>query len=90
MAAAKLSGVAALKDIEKMKEAGAVRVLSFIDCGFPSTVDVDEPTGASRTYAAESWTDRLARFRWSKTDAEPLWKIPKSRRSLARTLSLSS
>lgn len=41
VAAAKLSGVAALRDTESMREAGAVRVLSFLDCGYPSTVDVE-------------------------------------------------
>jgi hypothetical protein len=42
VAAAKCSGVAALKDIEQMKQAGAQTVLSFLDCGFPSTVDVED------------------------------------------------
>lgn len=39
--AAKLSGVAALKDIHRMQRAGAHKVLSFLDAGFPSTVDVE-------------------------------------------------
>jgi hypothetical protein len=39
--AAKLSGVAALKDVHRMERAGAHKVLSFLDAGFPSTVDVE-------------------------------------------------
>lgn len=44
VASAKLSGVGALKDLKKMQDAGAVKTLSFIDAGFPSTIDaVDFP-----------------------------------------------
>jgi hypothetical protein len=39
--AAKVSGVACLKDTRRFEVAGAVRALSFIDCGYPSTVDAD-------------------------------------------------
>lgn len=39
--AAKLSGVAAIKDLNKFSSAGAVDVKSFIDCGLPSTVDAE-------------------------------------------------
>jgi len=39
--AAKVSGVACLKDLRKLEAAGAVRTLSFLDCGVPSTVDAD-------------------------------------------------
>lgn len=35
--AAKLSGVACLKDILSMRDHGAVEGLSFLDCGYPST-----------------------------------------------------
>jgi hypothetical protein len=48
VAAVKLSGVAALKDIDKMKEAGAAQVLSFIDCGIPSTVDVEDMSSLTK------------------------------------------
>ncbi|HLG42214.1 MAG TPA: hypothetical protein VI643_02530 [Planctomycetota bacterium] len=41
VSAAKLSGVAALKDVRRLEGAGAHRVLSFIDAGFPSTIDVE-------------------------------------------------
>jgi hypothetical protein len=37
--AAKLSGVAAIRDLKAFERAGAVDVKSFIDCGLPSTVD---------------------------------------------------
>ncbi len=37
--AAKLAGVAALRDLGEFERAGAVDVKSFLDCGLPSTVD---------------------------------------------------
>lgn len=40
--AAKVSGVAALKDLKQFTEAGAVDVRSFLDCGLPSTVDAED------------------------------------------------
>jgi hypothetical protein len=40
--AAKLTGVAALRDTLAMVDHGAVAGLSFLDCGMPSTTDVDE------------------------------------------------
>jgi hypothetical protein len=39
--AAKLSGVAAVKDLRQFMGAGAVDVKSFLDCGLPSTVDTE-------------------------------------------------
>ncbi|MEW6736594.1 MAG: hypothetical protein AB1489_35215 [Acidobacteriota bacterium] len=39
--AAKLSGVAAVKDLRRFMLAGAVDVKSFLDCGLPSTVDAE-------------------------------------------------
>lgn len=39
--AAKVSGVACLRDLRKFDAAGAIRTLSFLDCGVPSTVDAD-------------------------------------------------
>ena len=36
---AKLAGVAALKDTENMKDYGAKKVTSFVDAGYPSTVN---------------------------------------------------
>lgn len=42
--AAKVSGVACLKDLRKFDAAGAVKTLSFLDCGYPSTVDADVST----------------------------------------------
>jgi hypothetical protein len=40
--ACKLTGVAALRDTLDMVDHGAVAGLSFLDCGLPSTVDVDD------------------------------------------------
>jgi hypothetical protein len=40
VAAAKLSGIACLRDTLNMEDHGAVRTLSFLDCGYPSTVSV--------------------------------------------------
>lgn len=40
--AAKLAGVAALKDLHAYQQAGAIDVKSFLDCGLPSTVDADD------------------------------------------------
>jgi hypothetical protein len=41
-AGVKLTGVAALKDTLNMADHGAVATLSFVDCGFPSTVGVTD------------------------------------------------
>jgi hypothetical protein len=40
--AAKLAGVAAVRDLCKFADAGAVDVKSFLDCGLPSTVDAED------------------------------------------------
>ncbi len=42
VAAAKLSGVACLRDTLNMADHGAVATASFLDCGLPSTVDMDD------------------------------------------------
>jgi hypothetical protein len=42
VAAGKLSGVAALRDTLNMADHGAVSVASFLDCGLPSTVGVED------------------------------------------------
>ena len=42
IAAAKLSGVACLKDVLSMRDHGAVDGLSFLDCGYPSTAGMTE------------------------------------------------
>ena len=42
VAAAKLSGVACLRDTLNMADHGAVLTASFLDCGLPSTVDVED------------------------------------------------
>lgn len=39
VAAAKLSGVACLRDTLNMADHGAIAIASFLDCGLPSTVD---------------------------------------------------
>jgi hypothetical protein len=42
VAAAKLSGVACLRDTLNMADHGAVATASFLDCGLPSTVDLED------------------------------------------------
>lgn len=41
VAGAKMSGVACLRDTLNMEDHGAFRTASFLDCGLPSTVDVE-------------------------------------------------
>ncbi|MGH9966235.1 MAG: hypothetical protein ACREBG_00160 [Pyrinomonadaceae bacterium] len=41
-AAAKLSGIACLRDTLNMADHGAIATASFLDCGLPSTVDVGD------------------------------------------------
>jgi hypothetical protein len=40
--AAKLTGVACLRDTLNMQDHGAIKTLSFLDCGYPSTVGVED------------------------------------------------
>lgn len=42
VAGAKMSGVAALRDTLNMQDHGAAATASFLDCGLPSTVDVED------------------------------------------------
>jgi dethiobiotin synthetase len=42
VAAAKLSGVACLRDTLNMADHGAIATASFLDCGLPSTVDIQD------------------------------------------------
>jgi hypothetical protein len=42
VAGAKMSGVAALRDTLNMQDHGAIATASFLDCGLPSTVDVED------------------------------------------------
>jgi hypothetical protein len=42
VAGAKLAGVACLRDTLNMQDHGAVRTLSFLDCGLPSTVGIED------------------------------------------------
>ncbi len=42
VAAAKLAGVACLRDTLNMQDHGAVKTLSFLDCGLPSTVKLGD------------------------------------------------
>ncbi|MBI4566393.1 MAG: hypothetical protein HY716_17045 [Planctomycetes bacterium] len=47
--AAKLSGIACLKDQRKYEASGAVKTYTFLDCGVPSTVDADDVGMIART-----------------------------------------
>lgn len=42
VAGAKLAGVACLRDTLNMEDHGAIKTLSFLDCGLPSTVGVED------------------------------------------------
>jgi len=47
--AAKLSGIACLRDLRRFEAAGASKVLSFLDAGVPSTVDAEDAGAIART-----------------------------------------
>jgi hypothetical protein len=51
--AAKITGIACLKDTRSMELAGAVRTYSFLDCGFPSTVDAEDIAAIARSIIAK-------------------------------------
>jgi hypothetical protein len=53
VAAAKLSGVAALKDTLDMEDHGAFATLSFLDCGLPSTARVKDLAPYARAILGE-------------------------------------
>lgn len=48
VAALKLTGVAALRDVRILEHHGAVASLSFLDAGYPSTADVGNVAGMAR------------------------------------------
>jgi len=52
VAAAKLSGVACLRDTLNMSDHGAVATASFLDCGLPSTVDIDDLAPSAKAIIA--------------------------------------
>jgi hypothetical protein len=52
VAAAKLSGVACLRDTLNMSDHGAIATASFLDCGLPSTVDVEDLAPSAKTIIA--------------------------------------
>ncbi len=52
VAAAKLSGVACLRDTLNMADHGAIATASFLDCGLPSTVGVDDLAPVSKAVIA--------------------------------------
>jgi hypothetical protein len=49
VAGAKLSGVACLRDTLNMEDSGAIATASFLDCGLPSTVDVENLAPMAKT-----------------------------------------
>jgi hypothetical protein len=52
VAAGKLSGVACLRDTLNMADHGAVATASFLDCGLPSTVDVEDLAPSAKAIVA--------------------------------------
>ena len=53
VAGAKLAGVACLRDTLNMQDHGAMRTLSFLDCGLPSTVGLDNIAPYAKGIIAE-------------------------------------
>ena len=53
VAAGKVSGVAARRDLLSMEDNGAIATASFVDCGLPSTVNASDLAGVSRAVVAE-------------------------------------
>ncbi len=53
VAAAKLTGIACLRDTLNMEDHGAVKTLSFLDCGYPSTVSVPDLPAIAKALIAE-------------------------------------
>ncbi len=51
--AAKITGIACLKDTLMMAKAGAVKTNSFLDCGVASTVDADDVAAIARSIIAQ-------------------------------------
>lgn len=49
IAAGKLSGVAANRDLLKMQDNGAIAIGSFVECGLPSTVNAKDLGGVARS-----------------------------------------
>ena len=52
VAAAKLSGIACLRDTLNMSDHGAIATASFLDCGLPSTVDVADLAPSAKAIIA--------------------------------------
>lgn len=53
IAAAKLSGVACLRDTLNMADHGAIATASFLDCGLPSTVGADDLSPVAKAIIAQ-------------------------------------
>jgi hypothetical protein len=53
VAAGKLSGVACLRDTLNMADHGAIATASFLDCGLPSTVDVEDLAPTAKAILAK-------------------------------------
>jgi hypothetical protein len=49
VAAAKLSGIACLRDTLNMEDHGAIAIASFLDCGLPSTVGATNLAAVAKT-----------------------------------------
>src|SRR5690242_9648312 len=53
VAAGKLSGVACLRDTLNMADHGAIATASFLDCGLPSTVDIEDLAPTAKAIVAK-------------------------------------
>lgn len=58
VAAGKLTGVACLRDTLNMRDHGAVKTLSFLDCGYPSTVGLPDIAPVAKTIVSHLNTVR--------------------------------
>ncbi|MCC6466594.1 MAG: hypothetical protein IT463_14735 [Planctomycetes bacterium] len=56
--AGKLSGVAARKDLFSFEDHGADMTLSFVDCGLPSTADIESIAPIAKSIINELWEDK--------------------------------
>lgn len=52
VAAGKLSGIACLRDTLNMQDHGAIKTLSFLDCGYPSTVGLSDIAPLAKSIVA--------------------------------------
>ena len=78
VAAAKLSGIACLRDTLNMADHGAIATASFLDCGLPSTVGAERCPTAATIQRSRSTGPRPARRRGRARRASTRGRSPVS------------